>query len=141
MKATNKQKWSNYSNYIQRWINPHPIIINNLHHWFDRYKATASKGKEPTGGRTDPITGYTLFKEDTKSAVQNAKKNAVGVSDMLRRDELYQGVQLPLNSRTKLTEWIGSRGVESKLERSHQAIVHFANTGMGSKLADALTLA
>jgi hypothetical protein len=31
--------------------------------------------------------------------------------------------------------------VESKLERSHQAIVHFANTGMGNKLADALTLA
>jgi hypothetical protein len=41
----------------------------------------------------------------------------------------------------KLTKWIGSRGVKSKLERSHEAIVHFANTGMGSKLADSLTLA
>jgi hypothetical protein len=50
-------------------------------------------------------------------------------------------VQPTLNSKTKLTEWIGSRGVESKLEWSHQAIVHFANTGMGKELADALTLA
>jgi hypothetical protein len=83
MKATNKQKWSNYDKYIWRWINPQPIIIDNLHRWFDRYKATASEGKEPAGGRTDPITGYTLFKEDTKSAIQNAEKNAEGVIDTL----------------------------------------------------------
>jgi hypothetical protein len=55
--------------------------------------------------------------------------------------QAVQGVQLTLNSKTKLTEGIGSRGVESKLERSHQAIVHFANTGMGKELAEALTLA
>jgi hypothetical protein len=141
MKNDDKRKWTKYSKYIRRWINPQPIIIDNLQRWFDRYKVTASKGSQPVGGRMDPVTGSTLFTEDTKNSVQNAYINAEGVIDTLRRDELYQGVQPTLNLKTKLTEWIGSRGVESKLEQSHQAIDHFANTGMGKELADALTLA
>jgi hypothetical protein len=141
MKHDNKRKWTKYSKYIRRWINPQPIKIDNLQRWFHRYKVTASKGSQPAGGRTDPITGSTLFTEDTKNSVLNAYINAEGVTNTLRRDKLYRGVQPTLNSKTKPTEWIGSRGVESKLERSHQAIVHFANTGMGKELSDALTLA
>jgi hypothetical protein len=54
---------------------------------------------------------------------------------------MYRAVLPPLGSKSQLIKWIGVRGVESKLERSHQAIVHFANTGMGRELADDLTIA
>jgi hypothetical protein len=30
MKADDKQKWTKYSKYIRRWINPQPIIVDNL---------------------------------------------------------------------------------------------------------------
>jgi hypothetical protein len=44
-------------------------------------------------------------------------------------------------SKSKLTQWVGQRGVESKLEKAHHAIANFANGGMRNSLADNLSLA
>jgi len=44
-------------------------------------------------------------------------------------------------SRSRLDTYIGMRGPESKGEKNHHAIVHYANGGMRPALVDALTFA
>ena len=71
----NYSAWNkSYAKYIRKTIHPPCLIQQNLIEWFIKYKVHASEGSEPGRGRLDPKTGWNLFTEKTKSAVENAKK-------------------------------------------------------------------
>jgi hypothetical protein len=108
--------------------------------WWVKYKTNASEGKEPGQGVLDAC-GRTLFKPATKSAYENNLASAEGLPDVLSKADLYLAVEPSKRSKSKLTRWVGQRGVESKLEKAHHAIANYANGGMRNSLADNLSLA
>ena len=68
-------------------------------------------------------------------------KKAKHIVDILSKDELYVEIKATLRSTNQLSTFVGTRGSESKLEKGHHAINHFANTGMRHTLADFLGMA
>ena len=65
-----------YAKYLRKEIRPAQTIESMLDVWFVRFKCTASAGTPAAGGRRDPITNQTLFREETKDAIRNCKINA-----------------------------------------------------------------
>jgi len=128
-----------YGKYIRKIIRPLGTMIQLIDDWFVRFKVTASEGSRPARGRLDPRTRQTLFKAETKSAVEECKKKAQYVCDPLPIDEMYFTIQPNPNSKHQLPQHL-SRRVESKLESFHDNLSHFANCGMRSSLCDNLNL-
>jgi hypothetical protein len=88
----------------------------------------------------DENLGEYLF-DGTGKVVREQIKKAKWVTDKLPKDELYIQIDHGLRSIAKLPICIGTRGAESKLEKGHHAIAHFANGGMRRSLSDFLGMA
>lgn len=114
-------------------------MVQMIADWFVRFKVTASEGSRPGRGRLDPRTQMTLFKPETKNAVDECKKKAEHLADPLPIQDMYFTVPANPNSPHQLPQYL-SRRVESKLEYFHDNLSHFANCGMRSSLCDNLNL-
>jgi hypothetical protein len=131
---------SNSPTIREEWVEPFPTIVAKLNQWWVKYKTNASKGKEPGRGVLDSY-GWTLFKPATKGAYYNNLISAKGLRDVLAKADLYLAVKPSKRSKSKPTQWVGQRSVESKLEMAHHAIANFTNGGMWNSLANNLSLA
>jgi hypothetical protein len=89
----------------------------------------------------DDNIGLPLFTDETIKTVCEQLKKVKWIVDFLSKKELYYEVKPGVHSKTGLSTFIGARGVESKLEKGHHAIAHFANGGMRCSFADFLGLA
>jgi len=114
-------------------------MIQLIDDWFVRFKVTASEGSRAARGRLDPRTQMSLFKAETKDAVEECKKKSQYVSDPLPLQDMYLTIPPNPNSKHELPQHL-SRRVESKLESFHDNLSHFANCGMRSSLCDNLNL-
>ena len=85
--------------------------------------------------------GEHLFSKHTEKTVLEQMKKAEWVVDTLKRSDLYMEVLPNVRSQNQLKCFVGARGTESKLEKGHHAIAHFANGGMRHTLADFLGMA
>ena len=118
----------------------HLTIVQNLTQWFAKYKCSASEESELAAeGEYDLKTGKTLFTSETKSAVENCKRNAQYLQDNRPIEEMYREVKAGPKSKHGLSVWLSFRG-ESKLEYWHDNFAHFGNSGMNRELCDSLNL-
>ena len=92
-------------------------------------------------GKIDPQTGSKLFTKETKPMFNHCLKKASSIIDGLERDELYAAILPKEQSKTGLTTYIGNRGVESKLEKRHHLLAHYANLFMKARFSDSLNIA
>jgi hypothetical protein len=123
-------KAKKYRENIRVWSFNAAEIASRLIAWHKRFK-----------NDHDETIGEDLFTSDTEGAVVEQVRNAEWVTDKVSKDELYIEVAPGMRSQTKLPIYIGRRGAESKLEKGHHAIAHFANGGMRRSLADFLGMA
>jgi hypothetical protein len=101
------------------------------------FKVTASEGKAPGQGRVNPANGQTLFTPETKVAIEEAKKKAQFILDVLSLEEICQPVEAPTRAKHSLPSCRCARATESKLESFHADQAMFGNTGMAIGLIDA----
>ena len=123
-----ERKARSYREYIRIWTYSEENIQDNLIQWYKLHENTRDEQSER------------LFTNETEKTVREQANKAKWVVDTLSKDELYLQVEAGSMSTTGLTMFIGARGSESKLEKGHHAIAHFANTGMRHTLADFLGL-
>lgn len=115
---------------VRVWSYRGEQIARNLMQWYERFQ----------NNRDDKI-GEDLFTLETEGAILEQIQNVDWVTDTLTKDELYLEANPGKKSKSMLPVFIGRRGAESKLEKGHHAIAHFANGGMRKSLADYLGMA
>jgi hypothetical protein len=129
-----------FSKHLMKKIRPPEIIENMLSTWFNDFKCSASEGSEPARGRYDTKTNKPLFTADTKTTVEEQKKNARHIQDTSDDIlDMYRIISPTAGSTHGLPEYISLRP-ESSLEGFHNPLSNFANTGMRRSLADNLNL-
>jgi hypothetical protein len=74
-------------------LHPLAMLVANLDQWFVTFKVTAFKGKVPGQGVLNPANGRTLFRPETKVALEEAEKKAQFVADILSLEEIHQPVE------------------------------------------------
>ena len=100
-------RWNrNYAKYLKKIIYLHTVLVANLDRWFVKFKVTASKGKAPGQGRLNPANGQTLFTQETKVAVEEAKKKAQFILDVLSLAESYQPAEAPTRAKHSLPSYL-----------------------------------
>ena len=124
------EKAKKYREHVRVWSYSEETIRSKLKSWFDRFN-----------GDHDDTIAADLFTTATEAAVLEQMGNASWVVDAMEKDELYTAIKPGAKSQTNLTFYVGARGAESKLEKGHHAIAHFANGGMRKSLADFLGMA
>jgi hypothetical protein len=78
------------------------VMLANLDRWFVQFKVTASEGQAPAEGRVNPANGQALFTPETKPALEEAKKMANFIMDVLSLEEIYQPVEAPTRAKVPL---------------------------------------
>jgi hypothetical protein len=132
-------RWNrNYAKYLKKILYPVTVMIANLDRWFVRFKVTASEGQAPAEGRVNPVNGQALFTPETKPALEEAKKKAQFIMDVLSLEEIYQPVEAPTRAKHSLPRYRCARATESKLESFHADQAMFGNTGMAIGLIDTI---
>jgi hypothetical protein len=132
-------RWNrNYAKFLKKIIYPETVLLANLDRWFVKFKVTASEGKAPGQGRLNPANGQTLFTPETKVAIEEAKKKAQFILDVLTLEEIYQPVEAPTRAKHNLPSYRCARATESKLESFHADQAMFGNTGMATGLIDTI---
>jgi hypothetical protein len=132
-------RWNrNYSKYLKKILYPLTVLLANLDRWFVKFKVTASEGKAPGQGRLNPANGQTLFTAETKVALEEAKKKAEFIMDVLTLEEIYQPVEAPTRAKHSLSSYRCSRATESLLESFHADQANFGNTCMAIRLIDTI---
>ena len=121
-----KAKAKTYRENVRIWMYHKEDIHKNLAAWIVRWRDVIDD------------KGERLFSEFSSKTVFEQMTKLEYIVDTLTKDELYLEVDPSLRSTTGLKLFVGSRGSESKLEKGHHAIAHFANTGMRWTLADFL---
>ena len=91
-----------------------------LHHWKDQYEHS----------------GRYVFTADTFPATQEQMTKIKYILDP-GDTTIYIEVKAPEGSKHGLSKCLSNRP-ESSLEKFHKSLAHFANTGSGRQLADAL---
>ena len=132
-------QWKRLSRYCRKEIYPSEIIENKLDDWFVRFKVSHSDGQDPGQGRLDPRSGKTLFRPETKSAVENQKKNCKYIQDVLPLDKVYRKSEAPKKAKHNLPTYKTDRG-EGSLEGFHDVLPTYGNTNMRESLSDTLHL-
>lgn len=125
-----------YAKYMQKNIHPSNVIEQNLTSWFIKYKVQASIGKQSGCGRLDPKTGWALFTDQTKPAIEYAKLKATHITDLDIANK-YRIVQ-PAKKATHGLPIYKSLGSESKMEAFHPVLANFRNTACNPYLAATL---
>ena len=129
-----------YAKYLRKSVRLGEVIKQNLTSWHQRYKSTSSDpSTSPAGGRTDPCTGKNLFMQDTKTVIEECKKNCFYLQDKVPLERQYREIKPSRASKHQLSRWVSLRG-ESKLENFHNPLAHFANSAMKAGIADSLNL-
>ena len=129
-----------YGKFLMKKIRPPDVIRQKLEEWFCNYKVDSSDPIERPGrGRPDPITGKKLFTVDTKTALEEQKKNAAHIQDIVPVQDMYRVIPPTKTTRHGLAEYSLLR-CESKLEGFHDHLAHFGNVGMRSSLCDNVNL-
>jgi hypothetical protein len=123
-------KAKTYRENIRVWSFGEAEIIGRLKEWLTKFQHDF-----------DENIGELLFTDWTVKVVQEQMKNAKWATDKLSKDTLYIQLEPGSISKTRLPIFIGRRGAESKVEKGHHAIAHFANGGMRCSLADFLGMA
>lgn len=121
------KKWKQrYSPYLRKIIHAGEKIQYQLHQWIHDYKDRCDANGRP------------VFTKNTEKATNEQMKKVQYVSDS-PDGQYYQ--EIPCGPRTThgLSKWKTDRP-ESPLEKFHEILAHFANSGMKPELADALTL-
>ena len=121
------KKWKQrYSPYLRKIIHAGEKIQYQLHQWIHDYKERCDANGRP------------VFTKNTEKATNEQMKKVHYVSDSI--DGQYYK-EIPCGPRTThgLSKWKTDRP-ESPLEKFHEILAHFANSGMKPELADALTL-
>jgi hypothetical protein len=125
-------RWrARFGENIRVWTRPEQIIGERMDEWFSKFEEADE----------DPKTKQDLFTWETKKAFDNVRKYIFAITDVLDRKDLYEPVEPGSRSKSKLKTWVGARGTESKLEKFHHCLAHFANRGMRRELVDAVSLA
>ena len=119
-----------YRKYIQNWTHSEVIIASNLKNWYETFNSAG----------LDEKTGLPLFMQDTERSYKQALDRIPSITDVLPPHLLFEPVEPPSRLKSQLNTWIGARGVESKLEKFHHQLAHFANRGMRRSLTDALSI-
>jgi hypothetical protein len=114
------------------------MMLANLDRWFVRFKVTAPEGQPPAQGRVNPANGQTLFTPETRPALEEAKKKAQFILDVLLLEEIYQPVEAPTCAKHSLPRYRCARATESTLESFHADQAMFGNTGMAIGLIDTI---
>jgi hypothetical protein len=128
--ANVKSKARTYRGNIRIWTYDKETISNRLQGWLNLWV-----------DNVDDNIGLPLFTEETIKSVGEQLTKVKWIVDLLSKDELYYEVKPGIRSKTGLSTYIGARGVESKLEKGHHSIAHFANGGMRRSFADFLGMA
>jgi hypothetical protein len=121
------KKWKRKCDpYLRKIFHPTETAVHNLMGWVSKFRNACD------------AEGKSLFSRDTEKAANNQTEKVQHIQDPIGI-EMY--AELPPGPRTThgLSKYL-SRRPESTLEKFHEAVAHFANTGMEPKLADCLTL-
>ena len=121
------KRWKErYSAFLRKRILPGTTIQHRLYLWIQEYKdATDQKGKS-------------IFTRNTEKVATEQLKKVEHVTDV-ENTEMYQEIPPGPRSTHGLSKWKCDRP-ESPLEKFHELMAHFGNTGMSKQLADTLTL-
>jgi len=127
-------KWLNRCGpCMRKEFNSGEVALSNLSLWWNNNKVTASAGQPAGKGVLDD--GKPLFMLGAKNASDNLKLHTqhmhVDIDCGCRATPPTRG------SKHGLTKCVSLQG-ESSLENYHGILVHFANMGMRTELADAL---
>ena len=122
------KKAQTYREHVCVWTYSKKTINDKLSVWMTTYRDEYDD------------CGKRLFTDFTVKTVIEQMSKTEYIVDCLSKDELYLEVKASAQSKTGLSTYIGARGSESKLEKGHHAIAHFANGGMRHTLADYLGL-
>jgi hypothetical protein len=121
------KRWKErYSAFLRKRILPEDTIRHRLTIWLNEFKnATDERGKS-------------VFSKNTEKVALEQFKKVRHVSDVPNL-AMYQRIPPGPRSTHGLSKWKCDRP-ESPLEKFHELMAHFGNTGMEKELADTLTL-
>ena len=119
-------KATRYREHVRIFIHKERVIQSKLKAWLTTWQDEYDNERER------------LFTDHTVRTVLEQVKKATYVVDNLAKHELYIQVEAVSRSKHGLPMYVGTRGAESKLEKGHHSIAHFANGGMRHTLADYL---
>ena len=119
--------WSSrYGQYLRKVFLEEDEIKRRLVAWIAKWK-----GRKDSNGRF-------IVSSDTESAVERQIPNIRFVVDEIA-DLVYTEIPGSRKARCDLPKWQSNRP-ESALEKFHESIAHYANSGMREEYADTLTL-
>jgi hypothetical protein len=121
------KRWNQrYSKYLRKILLPTEVIKSNLIAWTARF----------TNQKDDD--GRHVCSRTTEGTALEQMNKACHIQDP---PDLEMYTEILPGPRTKhgISQWESKR-LESKLEKFHEALAHFANTGMKPSLGDDLTL-
>ena len=112
--------------YLRKETLPRSTTQHELQTWINKYESSKDSSGRP------------LFSQHTKKIAMEQIKKVEHATDPVGLG-MYTKVPPPKKSPHGLPTWQSNRP-ESALEKSHEALAHFANTGMRPELADIITM-
>ena len=120
-------KWKQrFGAYLRKKILPGEVVRVNLQRWIDKYST-----------KTDAV-GLPVFTRTTDKVATQQKENVSHTADCEGVD-YYREIPAGPRSTHGLSKWLSTRA-ESILEKFHEFLAHFGNTGTNPALADLLCL-
>jgi len=114
--------------YLRKIMKGELVIKQALQHWLRMYK-----------DRVDPID-RPVFSKDTVAATERQMDKVQYATEICNESvQYYTPVPPGKRSPNQLTKWKAKRP-ESHLEKLHESLAHYGNTGMNPQLAEFLTL-
>lgn len=121
------KRWKQrYSSFLRKKILPEDTIKHRLHMWIVNWDTYSDSH------------GRHVFTKTTTKVANDQMNKVKHVSD-LEGHIYYQEIPAGPQSTHGLSRWRSDRP-ESPLEKFHEILAHFANSGMKAELADALML-
>ena len=121
------KRWKQrYSEFLRKLILPGATHRYRLNLWMEEFKDSKD------------ISGKPVFTRNTEKVTTEQLKKVHHASDVPGMD-MYQKIPPGPRSTHGLPKWKCDRP-ESPLEKFHELLAHFGNSGMNRKLADTLTL-
>jgi hypothetical protein len=121
------KRWKQrYQEYLRKIFHPPDTAKHRLVEWSNKFKDMKDSD------------GKSLFSRDTEKVALEQTKKIEYIQD-LKEIDMYRELPPGPRSTHGLSRWLSSRP-ESALEKFHELLAHFGNTGMASGLSDCLTL-
>ena len=121
------KRWKQrYGDFLRKRILPDATIQHRLSDWLTEFQELTDE------------SGRSVFTRNTQKVTKEQLKKVQHVADVPNM-KMYQRIPPGPRSTHGLSKWKCDRP-ESPLEKFHELMAHFGNTGMHRKLADTLTL-